>query len=217
MASGRETAPNRFGRRRADAWIAFVGLVVLVVCMLLVRDGKVGDAEESVFRAINDLPDFLKAPLWVGQLPGLLVTPLLAAVGFAYFRRYRLAAMAAALVPLKLFFERSVVKALVERERPIQTLTDVIVRDESSPGLSFPSGHAILAFGLAALLAPYLSRRWQIIVYAVALLNGFARVYLGAHNPLDIVGGAALGLAIGGGLNLLLGVPQRKPTGEQAG
>ncbi|HEV8163393.1 MAG TPA: hypothetical protein VGR74_02895 [Actinomycetota bacterium] len=34
-----------------------------------------------------------------------------------------------------------------------------------------------------------------------------ARVYVGAHNPLDVICGAALGVAIGSGLNLVVGVP----------
>lgn len=216
MTSARDAAPSRTGRRNIDGWVILTGLVTLIICMWAVRDGDVGDAEESIFHAINDLPEFLKPPMWAGQLLGLLVTPLLGAAVAVYFRRYRLAAMAAALVPLKLFFERVVVKELVQRERPIGTLTDVIVRDNSTPGLSFPSGHAILAFGLAALLAPYLNRRWQVTVFALATFNGVARMYLGAHNPLDIVGGAALGLAIGAGLNLAFGVPVRRGDSDVA-
>ena len=52
-----------------------------------------------------------------------------------------------------------------------------------------------------------LTRRWQIVVYVLAVVNGVARIYLGAHNPLDIVGGAALGIALAGALNLVVGVP----------
>jgi len=35
-----------------------------------------------------------------------------------------------------------------------------------------------------------------------------ARVYVGAHKPLDVVCGAALGVAIGGAANLIFGVPE---------
>ena len=44
-------------------------------------------------------------------------------------------------------------------------------------------------------------------VLAVAVC--LARVYVGAHLPLDIVGGAALGLAVGGAVRLMLGHPAR--------
>ncbi len=141
------------------------------------------------------------------QLFGILgFVPLVALAALAV-KRYRLALATAAAVPLKLLLERGVVKQLVERQRPGTSVTDAILRDAAASGLSFPSGHAIFAFTLAGLLAPYLGRAGKIVVYMAAILNGVARIYLGAHNPLDIVGGAGLGVALAGGLNLFVGVP----------
>ena len=202
--------PKAYGRRRIDVWAAAAGVVVLVVSAIVVSDGTVGSAEEDVFHAINDLPDYLEAPMWVFQLLGLLLTPLLIALLALFLGRRWLAGALAASVPLKLLFERGVVKMLVERERPGTTIGDVIIRDASVAGLSFPSGHALFAFAIAGLLAPYLTRAGRLAVYAFAALNGVARIYLGAHNPLDIVGGAALGIALAGTLNLITGVPLSK-------
>jgi len=202
-------------RRRADAWAVLGGLVVLAVCMFIVRSGEVGSVEEAVFHAINGLPDLLQAPVWLFQIPGILVFPLLVALVALLLRRYRLAAAMALSVPIKLLLERRVVKVLVERQRPGTSVSDAILRDASPTGLSFPSGHAVLAFALAGLLAPYLGRNGKLVVYSLAALNGVARIYLGAHNPLDIVGGAGLGIAIAGALNLVFGVPAQGPEMDQ--
>jgi membrane-associated phospholipid phosphatase len=49
-------------------------------------------------------------------------------------------------------------------------------------------------------------RRWAIVALALAAFNAVARVYLGAHNPLDVVGGPAVGPAIAAVLDLILDV-----------
>ena len=38
-------------------------------------------------------------------------------------------------------------------------------------GLSFVSGHAIIAWGIAALLWPYLARGWRWVPVGIAVLN----------------------------------------------
>jgi undecaprenyl-diphosphatase len=187
---------------------AGTGVAVLVVCMVLVRDGTVGSLERTVFGAINGMPDALRMPLWFLQLFGMLAVVAAAAVGAFVVGRYRLGVALAMAIPLKLGFEWWVVKALVERERPAFTVPDAVVRDANTSALGFPSGHAVFAFALAGLLAPYLGRRGTIVVYSLAVLNSVARVYLGAHNPLDVVAGAGLGIAIAAVLNLVLGVPR---------
>ncbi|MBW3641814.1 MAG: hypothetical protein KY447_02755 [Actinobacteria bacterium] len=49
-----------------------------------------------------------------------------------------------------------------------------------------------------------LPSRWKAFAWAIVVLNGVARVYVGAHNELDVVGAAGLGLVIGAPLHLLL-------------
>ncbi len=209
-ASGlRSGAPTQFERRpRRDLTLVAVGLAVLVLCMFVVRNGDVGRVEEAVFNAINGLPDWLKAPMWVFQIFGSLAFVALAGLAAFAARRYRLGTALVAAIPLKLAFEWWGVKALVERERPSFTVPGAVIRDVNTSPLGFPSGHAIFAFALAGLLAPYLGRRGKAVVYALAVLNSFARVYLGAHNPLDVIAGAGLGIAIAAGLNLGIGIPQ---------
>lgn len=197
----------RVRRRRRDAATAAVSLAVTAVCCGAVASGRVGGTELAVFRFVNGWPDAWQAPLYGFQLLGVLGMPLLVAVPAAVLRRWRLVLALAALVPVKLLVEHGVLKALVQRERPGTTIPGAVLRDVPSAGLSFPSGHAVVAFGVVVLLAPYLRRRWQAVVLALAVLNGVARVYLGGHAPLDVVGGAAAGVTIGALLQLVVGVP----------
>jgi undecaprenyl-diphosphatase len=84
---------------------------------------------------------------------------------------------------------------------------DVRIRGAASLGRGYVSGHAAVATLLVVLAWPYLGRRVRIAVVAAAVFVCLARVYVGAHLPLDIIGGAALGLAVAGAVRLLLGRP----------
>jgi membrane-associated phospholipid phosphatase len=192
-------------RVRRDLIVLVASLAVFAVCVVVVADGRVGSTERAVFHAVNGLPGWLYRPMLVFQYLGVLAMPLVVAAGALAFRRWRLAAALVVVVPLKLAAER-VVKQLVQRERPGTTVPDAILRGVHPGGLSFVSGHAIITFAIAGLLALVLPRRWAIVVFVLAALNAVARVYLGAHNPLDVVGGAAVGLAIAAVLDLVLDV-----------
>lgn len=192
-------------------------LIVLIVAALMVFgasaliavDGTVGGAEQRVFHWINGWPDGLRPLMWVFQLAGVLFVPLvLAGIAF-WMRRNRLAIALAAIVPLKLVVEHAVVKQLVHRERPGTTICHLdraCARFRGVPleGLSFVSGHAVITWSVATLLWPHLPRRWRAVPVVVAMANSVARIYLGAHSPLDLVGGAAVGVVLGAGLLLVL-------------
>lgn len=197
-------------RRPTTAAVAAVGgLALVALSSVLAADGTVPGWEQSIFRAINGLPGWLNRTMWAAQLLGVLATPLIPAVVAAVLRLWRLAVGLVLVVPLKLYIERDVLKEIVERQRPGQNEPGAILRDVPPAGLSFPSGHALIAFAVATLLAPYLRRPWQLVAFGLALLVCFARIYLGAHNPLDVTAGAGAGLVVGGGLLLLLGVRRR--------
>lgn len=61
---------------------------------------------------------------------------------------------------------------------------------------SFPSGHAATFFALAAIMYAH-DQRLGIAFFVLATLMGIARVAAGVHYPVDIVGGAAIGMLIG--------------------
>jgi undecaprenyl-diphosphatase len=212
---GTPTAQPRIVRRRADVVWVVLGLAVLAVGMAIVGDdGRVPQAERSVFDAVNGLPDGLYYLLVVAQQLGVLATgPAVAVVAFALGRR-RLAAAALLATVAKLVLER-VVKAIVSRGRPFRSIGPGIeLRGHvSKVGEAFVSGHAIVAGVLAGIVAPYLPGRWRFLPWVLAALVLFSRVYVGAHAPLDVVCGGALGVAIAGCLNLAFGVPARQVDG----
>lgn len=96
-----------------------------------------------------------------------------------------------------------IMKTLIHRKRPFSNFTNIRIVGSRAIGQSFPSGHTSQAFFLATLLWTFFGRNlWiGVILYLIASLVGITRIYVGMHYPRDVLGGAALGIAMG-----LLGV-----------
>ena len=176
-------------------FVSIAALAVVIVTSLVARDGTVPDWEESILLFFNEWADWLEPAMWVLQQVGVIGAPIVAGlVVYNYTRRWEYLVAFAAILPMKLIIEKSVVKQLVERDRPFESVgAHINVRGPAFEGLSFPSGHTTTVFAVAILLAALLPLRWRIVPLVWAVIVAIARLYYGEHNFLDVVAGAAMG------------------------
>jgi membrane-associated phospholipid phosphatase len=190
------------GRRRsvigvlADPRVRLgVGAAGLLVTAMAVHRDRVSTGEAAVFRAVNGLPDSLYRPAWVVmQLGTLGAAP--AAAGAAWLAgETELAGRLLASGAGTWLFSK-LVKQVVRRPRPTTLLPGARRRGPDAAGLGYLSGHAGVALALGAAALPCLGPAGRTVVLSAAPIVGLTRVYVGAHFPLDIAGGASLGLAV---------------------
>jgi undecaprenyl-diphosphatase len=107
---------------------------------------------------------------------------------------------AAALLATTVFM---VLKRCLRRPRPCQGEPHPLFDVRAPDCFSFPSGHTLNAFAVATVLAlRYPSAAPLLTLLAAGI--GVSRVLLGLHYVSDVVAGAALGAAVGGGVFLLM-------------
>ena len=68
---------------------------------------------------------------------------------------------------------------------------------EFQDSFGYPSSHAAVAVAAAVVLTALVPRRWRWAPGAAALVVALARMHVGVHYPLDLVGGALIGGAAG--------------------
>ncbi|MFM6851649.1 MAG: phosphatase PAP2 family protein [Terrabacter sp.] len=162
------------------------------------------DANQSLFSDVNDLA---RHTPWLHGLGagyakyGVVLFGALILLAVWQARHESHAKLAAALwagiaTGLAVGINQPVV-SLVAEPRPYQTHPGILVLVARSTDWSFPSDHSVMA-GACAVGLLIASRRLGAIAAVLALLMAAARVYVGAHYPLDVLAGLLLGALVAG-------------------
>lgn len=177
------------------------GLGALAVTGARVDADGVGQLEAAAFRSVNHLPDRMRGPVWVVMQAGNLAAAPISAAAARRCGRPLLARRLLAGGSLTWVLTK-VVKRSVGRPRPTTLLPGTRVRGRPPAGLGFVSGHAAVVTALTAAALPELRPSGRRAALAGAAAVGLARLYVGAHLPLDVLGGVALGVAVEAALEL---------------
>jgi len=211
--SSRWLLHDRYERHPGDLLRLALSILILALTVIAVHERRVGIRETDVFRLINDLglPGWTDPGIWlVMQLGVIGAVPVVVGLALAT-RRLRLA-LDAALAAGGIYLIAKLVKEFVQRGRPQALLDGVHILGEPARGLGYVSGHSAVAVALATVASPYLGRRGRRVAWTLAAAVCLARIYVGAHLPLDVLGGAALGWGAGALVHLILGAPQPRPS-----
>ncbi|CUR52116.1 Undecaprenyl-diphosphatase [Nitrosotalea devaniterrae] len=178
--------------------ILFAGFAVLAL-LVLQNNVPVSAWDRSTFVSVNnpsgktiskimvEMSKYGREAVWIG------ITALLFIIGRKDGRKAAVLLTIAFLILIPL---GTILKSEVDRPRP--TSDNLLVPPETDA--SFPSGHAVIVSAGATILLLRFNRGKQIIASIIlaieAALVAYSRVYVGAHYPLDVVGGILLGTAV---------------------
>lgn len=205
------------GLRPVAAWeIGAVAVVLAIVATVFLEGGSLNiETFVDVQRVTRAWPDTLWAIVTICGT-GIVAFGLLAPT-LAWQPRWFASALASAAIAglytnaLKHWF------ALPRPAAVLDPLQVHVVGDALRGSNSFPSGHSVTAFTLAAVLVlasrrPFVTLCWAL---PIALLIATSRIAVGAHWPADLAAGAAGGW-VSGALGVVIAARWRRwntPTG----
>jgi len=178
-----------------DTGVFLAGAVLFGASLVLARRSGIDPVEEEIFRAANDAPDALTIPVRsVMQMGTFGTVPVVSAVALLAGKPRLAAALGVGGSAAWVLAKQA--KVLGGRPRPEGVLRDVRTREKIDGDLGWLSGHTAVATSIAG-TAWIATPRWSHpFLAAGAVTTAFGRMFVGAHLPLDLVGGAGLGMMV---------------------
>jgi membrane-associated phospholipid phosphatase len=190
---------------RLAIWVALLAqraLISMLFIFLLVALSLVWSVGQRVDSRIFLLfnmggyhSDLLDNLMWLATQLGSMWMAFCSAFLFFMINYPRLA-LEIVLGTLTLWLFVETVKLLTDRARPFLAMEDTRIVGRRETGRSFPSGHTSQIFFMATILSRLFFNfgiAESMVLYLVAVMIGFTRIYMGAHYPRDVLGGALLG------------------------
>jgi undecaprenyl-diphosphatase len=198
MASGDGLPPPTFFDHRSPSEDSHV-IFTLPQTTAIAADSTTGSVDYSLFRAINGLAGRSRAldemMISLAKYSPLIFAAVLVALWVTWSHRNQRGALLAGISALVALGLGQLVGMALPRERPYLTHR-VALLITHSPDTSFPSDHTTLAFAIAMVIVLF-NRRLGLALLAFGLVVAYARVFVGAHYPGDVLGGAVLGALTG--------------------
>ena len=215
MEAGRAATPapdgptDRLGPPRPGIAVVFAGLSLVVIALSawLAVQPRAQAAQTALVQWFNEPPQPV-ATVFALVNPLLRPAPLLVValvlVGWvlvtAAQARQRLEVLRAAVLAYVLAeLMTQFLKRVADQPRPLAVIPglDTHGYPTSPRGNAYPSAHTAVAVAVVSALWPWMSWPQRLVGATFAVLIACNRVYIGAHWPVDVLGGAAIGLLSG--------------------
>jgi glycosyltransferase 2 family protein len=178
--------------------VLITSLVVFVVTAMLAYKRTFFDWEQDLFFAVYHLPSVFLAPFWIITQFGSGLLLILISVYFLIGRnRSQLLGRRLLVNGAVTYVIIELAKNIIGRARPDLLLITIKQKGIFElHGFGFPSGHTAMATIISLTIMTYLPKKWRWLPWAWIPLVGLSRIYLGAHAPLDIIGGFVVGVSV---------------------